>query len=111
MTGSDLPPPLPSNPAAGVGALGCASWFVLFGVLSPLSRRLATGTWEGAETGFVLAFLGLPALLLGTILAILGVSSASAVGRRCAWVAVFLLWGPVLMMIGCVGVVSLLGRR
>ena len=84
--------------------MGCATLFVLAGIILPL-LYVVGGTYEGGEDTFVPAFVGVPAFLIGHVLAILALFSKVPASRRSGKRALILMWGSICLAVA-IGFIS-----
>ena len=98
---SDTPSPI-KTPAGGC-SIGCASIFVLFGVLFPFLHILA-GSWEGEEMMLLPVFIGLPSFVIGHILAFVAILSKAVGARRAGKIALIIMWG-IVALVTVVGII------
>jgi len=78
--------------------MGCASVFVIVGLLFPFLHLLA-GTWEGGEMALFPVFVGLPAFVVSHILAIIAICSEHPLTRRGGKRALLIMWGSIALMV------------
>ncbi len=77
--------------STGGCSIGCASIFVLIGLVFPFLHVLG-GTWEGGEMMLLPMFIGLPSLIIAHILAIVAICSVSPSSRRTGKRALLFIW-------------------
>jgi hypothetical protein len=92
-----------SSPTGGC-SIGCASIFVLIGLLFPFLHLLG-GTWEGGEMMLLPMFIGLPSFIVSHILAFVAICSGAASARRAGKRALLLIWCSI-ALVSAIGFVA-----
>ena len=92
-----------SSPTGGC-SIGCASIFVLIGLLFPFLHVLG-GTWEGGEMMLLPMFIGLPSFVVAHILAIVAICSGAPSTRRAGKRALLLIWCSI-ALVSAIGFVA-----
>jgi hypothetical protein len=87
----------PKSRPTGCCSVGCASIFVLIGLLFPFLHMLG-GTWEGGEMMLLPMFIGLPSIIVAHILAIVAICSVSPAARRAGKGALLLIWCSIALV-------------
>ncbi len=90
MENENTPTPAPSSRSGGC-SIGCASVFVVFGLLWPLLHLL--GRSYEPETLFIPFFIGGPSFVVAHILAMVAFRSKSEDTKRRGKRALQLIWG------------------
>jgi hypothetical protein len=87
----------PKSSATGGCSIGCASVFVIVGLLFPFLHMIG-GTWEGGEMMLLPMLIGLPSFIVGHILAIIALSSGAASTRRAGMRALLIIWCSIALI-------------